>query len=76
VDKSNIGAEEISYAADMLRAINCLQYERMEASNEAIAEIDAALSAAEVALRNVAAELSYEIVVPLESKSYHTYGLG
>ena len=70
MDKSNIGAEEISYAADMLRAINCLQYERMEASNEAIAEIDA------LTLFGMAAELSYEIVVPLESKSYHTYGLG
>jgi len=56
VDKSNIGAEEISYAADMLRAINCLQYERKKASKEALVEIDAALSAAEVALRNVAAE--------------------
>lgn len=76
MDKSNIGAEEISYAADMLRAINCIQYERLEASKEAIAEIDAALSAAEVALRNVAAGLSCEIVGPLESKSCYTYGLG
>lgn len=76
MDKSNIGAEEISYAADMLRAINCIQYERMEASKEAIAEIGTALSAAEDALRNVASELSHENVVPLESKSYSTCGLG
>ena len=62
-----LSVEDIEYVADMLRAISWVKDELGPVSNEAIADLEESLGAAESALRRIAAEM--ELTVAAGSKS-------